>query len=126
MSFSHIIRTDSAPGQAKVGFVREWKITGLAREEALERLAILNTRDGMSAIFNGVATVTGNSSFRSDLPNRSLVVNVRTLENSGFRQGPIDDLARLDESTYPFSFDLSIQQRFESADPMAVTSAKAP
>lgn len=125
-SFSHIIRTDSAPGQAKVGFVREWKITGLAREEALERLAILNTRDGMSAIFNGVATVTGNTSFRSDLPNRSLVVNVRTLENSGFRQGPIDELARLDESTYPFSFDLSIQQRFESADPMAVTSAKAP
>ena len=53
-------------------------------------------------------------------------MNVRTLENSGFRQGPIDELARLDESTYPFSFDLTIQQRFESADPMAVTSAKAP
>ena len=125
-SFTHVIRTDSAPGQAKVGFVREWKITGLAREEALERLAILNTRDGMSSIFNGVATVTGNTSYRTDLQNRSLVVNVRTLENSGFRQGPVDDLARLDESTYPFSFDLTIQQRFESSDPMAVTSAKAP
>lgn len=125
-SFTHAIRTDSAPGQAKVGFVREWKITGLAREEALERLSILNTRDGMSSIFNGVATVTGNSSFRADLPNRSLVVNVRTLENGGYRPGPIDESVRLDESTYPFSFDLSIQQRFESSDPMALTSAKAP
>lgn len=125
-SFTHAIRTDSAPGQAKVGFVREWKITGLAREEALERLSILNTRDGMSSIFNGVATVTGNTSFRTDLPNRSLVVNVRTLENGGYRPGPIDDSVRLDESTYPFSFELSIQQRFESSDPMALTSAKAP
>lgn len=125
-TFSHTVRPDSAPGQAKVGFVREWKITGLAREEALERLAILNSRDGISAIFNGVASMTGNASFRTDLPSRSLVVNVRTLENSNYRPAPIDESSRLDESTYPYSFDLSIQQRFESSDTMAVTSAKAP
>jgi hypothetical protein len=125
-TFNHSIRTDSAPGQAKVGFVREWKITGLAREEALERLAILNTRDGISAIFNNVASVTGNNSFNTDMPSRSLVVNVRTLENNGFRPVPIDESSRLDESTYPYSFDLTIQQRFESSDTMAVTSAKAP
>jgi hypothetical protein len=125
-SFNHTIRTDSAPGQARVGFVREWKITGLAREEALERLAILNTRDGMSSIFTGIANLTGNSSFRTDLPNRSLVVNVRTLENSSFRPGPVDDMSQRDESSYPFSFDLTIQQRFASADLMALLSAKAP
>ncbi len=125
-TFNHSIRTDSAPGQAKVGFVREWKITGLAREEALERLAILNTRDGISAIFTNVASVTGNDSFNTDRPSRSLVVNVRTLENSGYRPAPIDDSSRLDESTYPYSFDLTIQQRFASSDTMAVTSAKAP
>lgn len=125
-SFNHTIRTDSAPGQARVGFVREWKITGLAREEALERLAILNTRDGMSSIFTGIATLTGNTSFRTDLPNRSLVVNVRTLENGSFRPGPVDDMSQRDESSYPFSFDLTIQQRFASADLMALLSAKAP
>lgn len=125
-TFNHSIRPDSAPGQAKVGFVREWKITGLAREDALERLAILNTRDGISAIFNGVANLTGNESYRTDLPSRSLVVNVRTLENSSWRPAPIDDSSRLDESSYPYSFDLTIQQRFESSDVMAVTSAKAP
>ncbi len=125
-TFNHTARPDSAPGQAKVGFVREWKITGLAREEALERLAILNSRDGISSIFNGVASLTGNASFRTDLPSRSLVVNVRTLENGNYRPAPIDESSRLDESTYPYSFDLTIQQRFESSDAMAVTSAKAP
>lgn len=125
-TFNHTVRPDSAPGQAKVGFVREWKITGLAREEALERLAVLNSRDGISSIFNGVANLTGNASFRTDLSSRSLVVNVRTLENGNYRPAPIDDSSRLDESTYPYSFDLTIQQRFESSDAMAVTSAKAP
>ena len=125
-TFAHTIRTESAPGQAKVGFVKEWKITGLAREQALERLATLNTRDGISAIFTEVAEATGNQAFKPDLPSRSVVVNVRTLENSNYKPGPEDEMNALDEATYPFSFDLTITQRFESADPMAVVAAKAP
>ncbi len=125
-TFTHGLRTDSAPGQAKVGFTKEWKITGLAREEALERLAALNTRDGISAVFNEVAQVTGNEAYRADLPSRSLIVNVRTLENTSYKPGPEDEMNALDEATYPFSFDLTITQRFESADPMAVIAAKAP
>lgn len=125
-TFIHDIRADNTPGQAKAGFVREWKITGLAREEALERLAILNTRDGISAIFGEVAKSTGNAAFRTDLPSRSLVVNVRTLENPMYRPGPIEEFSQLDDGTYPFSFDLIITQRFESSDVMAVTSTKAP
>ena len=31
-----------------------------------------------------------------------------------------------DASTYPFTFDLVITQRFEATDPMAVTVSKAP
>lgn len=125
-TFNHDIRVDNTPGHAKAGFVREWKLTGLAREEALERLAILNTRDGISAIFSEVAQSTGNAAFRTDLPSRSLVVNVRTLENPIYRPGPIEESSLLDDGTYPFSFDLIITQRFESSDVMAVTSTKAP
>ncbi len=125
-TFYHTVRPQALPGQAKAGFIREWKITGLAREEALEQLAILNTRDGISEIFNEVADATGNASFRTDQPSRSLVVNVRTLENSGYRPGPLDEAANLDDSSYPFSFDLMITQRFESSDQLAVILAKAP
>ncbi len=125
-TFAHSVKTDPAPGQAKIGFIREWKITGLAREAALERLAALNTRDGISGVFNEVAQLTGNQAYRADLPSRSLVVNVRTLENSSYKPGPEDEMNALDEATYPFSFDLTITQRFESADPMAVIAAKAP
>ena len=97
-------------------------VGGLAREEALERLAALNTRDGISAVFNEVAQVTGNEAYRADLPSRSLIVNVRTLENTSYKPGPEDEMNALDEATYPFSFDLTITQRFESADPMAVVA----
>jgi len=125
-TFSHSVRTESTPAQTKVGFVKEWKITGLAREEALERLATLNTRDGISAIFNEVADVTGNEAFRTEVPSRSLVVNVRTQENSSYKPAPAAEAAELDENTYPFSFDLTITQRFESADPMSLKASKAP
>lgn len=125
-TFSHNIRTEVTPAQAKNGFVKEWKITGLARDEGMERLAVLNTRDGISAIFNQVANITGNEAYRTDVGARSVVVNVRTLENAGFKQTPVEEAAELDENSYPFSFDLTITQRFESSDPMAVKASKAP
>lgn len=125
-TFNHTVQPQNTPGQTKVGFVREWKLTGLGREEALERLNLLNTQEGLSAIFNGVAQATGDSSFRNDLPSRNLVVSVRTLENGGYRPGPLDENSLLDETTYPLSFDLTISQRFESSDKMALNATKAP
>lgn len=125
-SFSHTVRTETTPGQAMAGLVKEWKITGLAREEALERLSVLNTRDGISAVFNQVADATGNEAFRTTMGNRTLVVNVRTLENSTYKPAPVEEASILDEGTYPFSFDLTITQRFESSDPMALKASAAP
>ncbi len=125
-SFNHNIRTETTPGQVKVGFVKEWKMTGLAREEALDQLALLNTRDGISAIFNEVANSTGNEAFRTDTGSRTLVVNVRTLENASYKPGPTEEQSLLDEGSYPFSFDLTITQRFESSDPIAVKATAAP
>jgi hypothetical protein len=114
------------PGQAKVGFTKEWKITGFARDEALEYLNTINTREGISAHFSEVARVTGNSSFVPNIGNRNLVVNVRTQENNSYKAVPPDEASDADESTYPFTFDLTITQRFEAVDPLAVNVAKAP
>ena len=125
-SFNHYVQPQAIQGQAKAGFTREWKIAGFARDEALEQLNVLNTRDGISAIFNDVANATGNTSFKTDLPTRTLVVNVRTLENSAYRPGPVEEAGGIDESTYPFTFDLTITQRFESSDQLSVITAKAP
>lgn len=126
-SFQHTAKTETAQAQARVGFVKEWKISGLARDEALERLSNLNTREGIGAVFEEVYRVTGNSSFQTDLPSRTVVVNIRTLENGGFKAASvIDEFSDGDETTYPYSFELTITQRFESTDPMAVLAAKAP
>jgi hypothetical protein len=125
-TFQHSVNPENVPGQAKTGFVKQWRINGLAREEALEKLADLNTREGITAAFAEIARVTGNQSFRTDLTSRSLVVNIKTLENSAYKPMPPEEITMEAEETYPFLFDLTITQRFESDDPLAITSYAAP
>lgn len=129
--FEYNARPDTTPGQAKVGMVREWKIGGMVKQEGIELLNSLNSREGISASFNEIAKITGNEAFRTDIGTRNLVVSIRTQENSDFQQGgpppsavvagapPIDN-------SYPFTFNLEISQRFEATDPEAVLTAQAP
>lgn len=128
--FDYSARPDSTPGQARVGMVREWKIRGMSKEEGLELLNTLNSREGISARFNEIAAATGNPAFRTDIGTRSLLVSVRTSENSSFRRGmppPGTIVAQPSmENSYPFTFNLEITQRFEATDPAAILTAKAP
>lgn len=123
-TYTHAVKAEATKGKAKAGFVKEWKITGLARDKALDYLNTLNTREGIAAHFNEVARVTGNAAFRQNIGNRNLVVNVRTQENSSFKATLSEDVSNSDESTYPFSFDLTITQRFEATDPLAINVTK--
>lgn len=125
-SYAHSAKPDSAPGQAKVGFVKEWKIIGYARDEALETLNTLNTREGIAAHFSEIARITGNDSFTPTTGNRNFTVNVRTQENNTFKIIPAEESNVADESTYPFTFDLTITERFEMTDPMSINVPKAP
>lgn len=125
-NFIHTVRPDVVPGQAKVGFVKEWRISGFAREEAIDRLNTISTREGISAAFSEIARITGNPAFRTDSFPRSLISNVRMQENPGFKPRPAEEIQDDDPFTYPVTFDLTITQRFEAADPLAVNVAKAP
>jgi len=125
-TYGHTVKPDGTPGQAKVGFVKEWKITGFARDEALEYLSNINTREGISAHFAEIHRITGNEAYKIDSGTRSIVVNVRTQENSAFKTLSPEEFQMGGEATYPFTFDLTITQRFESQDPMSVNVAQAP
>jgi hypothetical protein len=125
-AYTHSSKPENTPGQATAGLIKEWKIAGYARDEALDYLNTINTREGISAHFSEVARITGNSSFNPNIGNRNLVVNVRTQENSGYKPVPVEEAILTDTSTYPFTFDLTITQRFEATDPLAVTVSKAP
>ncbi|MES2657457.1 MAG: hypothetical protein V4689_02505 [Verrucomicrobiota bacterium] len=125
-SYSHTTKPDSAPGQAKIGFTKEWRITGHARDEALEFLNTINTTEGISAHFGEISRITGNNVFDAAIGKRNLVVNVRTQENSSYKASSGENATDEDENTYPFTFDLTITQRFEPTDPMAINVAKAP
>lgn len=125
-NYSHSVKPESAAGQAEVGFIKEWRINGLARDEALERLNRLNTREGISAHFAEIARITGNEAYRLDIGSRSILVNVRTQENGAFKLNSVEDLTTTDDATYPYTFDLTITQRFEASDPLALKAAQAP
>jgi hypothetical protein len=125
-SFNHTTRPEPAPGKAKVGFVKEWRIAGYTREDGLEKLNTINSRDGINAIFTEVAKVTGNDAYRPDVGNRSVLVNVRLQENSSFRARPNEEPAAGDTASYRHTFELIITQRFEASDPLALNVTKAP
>ncbi|HEY8961911.1 MAG TPA: hypothetical protein VIM57_06865, partial [Luteolibacter sp.] len=124
--FNHTVRPEPSPGQPKVGFVKEWRISGFVRDEALERLNLINSREGITALFAEVARDTGNEAYRSDIGNRSILVNVSQAENNSFKRRPAEEMRNNDSSTYPFAFDLTIIQRFEASDPLALNATKAP
>lgn len=123
-SYAHKALPDNTPGKTSAGFVKEWEITGLARDEALNYLNVLNTREGITAHFSEIARITGNGAYNPNIGNRNLVVNVRTQENSGYKQTPLEEANIADESTYPYTFNLTITQRFEATDPLALSVSK--
>lgn len=125
-TYSHSAKPENAAGKATIGFSKEWRISGLARDEALDYLNQLNTREGIAAHFSEVARITGNSAYNPSGNTRNLVINVRTQENTGYKPVPIEESHMLDDTTYPFTFDLTITQRFEGTDPLAINSAKIP
>lgn len=124
-TYEHTAKPESVAASATAGFTKEWKISGFAREEALERINKLNSQEGITAHYKEVATITGNSAYAPDLPSRSIIVNVGTSENPSYNPSSDPQMAS-DETSYPFLFELVISQRFESTDPMALPTTKAP
>ncbi len=83
--------------------VTEWTITGYANEKSIKRLSRINTREGITGVFQQVAKSTGNPDFFK--PTETLVVNVRTLENPGYKPGSTEPAAS------PFTFTMTITRR---------------
>ncbi len=124
-SLDHRLRPETVEGQTRIGLLKEWRISGLAREEALELLNSINSQEGITARFAEVHRESGNSAFNPSIGNRSISVNLRTQENRMYDPS-LSEANETDPNTYRFSFDLTIAQRFEAADPLAVTNAKQP
>ncbi len=126
VTYAHTVKPETSPGKARLGFIKEWNFTGYARDEALDYLNTINTREGVTAHFAEVARITGNDTYSPSAGQRSLVVNAKTQENTSFKPVPPEEASNVDPSTYPYSFTLTISQRFEAADPLGINVAKAP
>jgi hypothetical protein len=124
--YSHSTKPEIASGKPSVGFVKEWQITGLARNEALEYLNALNSREGITSHFQEIARITSNEAFDPSQGNRSITANVRIQENGSFNPELMEKAVISEENSYPFSFEISITQRLESDDPLAIKAAAGP
>jgi hypothetical protein len=124
--FTHTIRPETSPGKAHIGLIKEWKITGFHRDEAIDRLNTINTQEGIIRHFTEISLSTGNAAFNPIGTNRSIAVNVRTQENNRYKASTTEEIFDADESSYPYAFDLTITQRFEATDPIAISVSKLP
>ncbi|MFN6045183.1 MAG: hypothetical protein ACK49J_08420 [Verrucomicrobiota bacterium] len=124
--FTHTIRPEVSPAKARIGLIKEWKITGLHRDEAIDRLNTINTQEGIIKHFTEISRATGNPAFNPIGGNRSIAVNVRTQENNRYKPAINEEIIDTDDSSYPYAFDLTITQRFEASDPISISASKLP
>jgi hypothetical protein len=124
--FTHTIRPEVSPAKARIGIIKEWKITGLHRDEAIDRLNTINTQEGIIKHFTEISRSTGNPAFNPVGGNRSIAVNVRTQENNRYKPSSNEEITDTDDSSYPYAFDLTITQCFEASDPISISASKLP
>ena len=124
--FTHTIRPEVSPAKARIGIIKEWKITGLHRDEAIDRLNTINTQEGIIKHFTEISRSTGNTAFNLVGGSRSIAVNVRTQENNRYKPSINEEITDTDDSSYPYAFDLTITQRFEASDPISINASKLP
>jgi len=125
-NFNLVVRPEIAPKQLKAGFIKEWKITGLVRAESMDKINKINTREGITAKFAEISKLTGDASFDPTPATRSLIVNLKIVENPKFVAMAVENVQASDPSSYAYTFDLTIIQRFEATDKLAIPKVKAP
>lgn len=106
----------------KAGVVKEWTINGVSNAEALNHLTVISTTEGMGKVFEVVRKHTGDESLRTDLPSRTLLVNLLTSENKRFKL----DGGTKPEERFAHNFRLTITQRITAEDPIAIPITAVP
>ncbi|MFN4942663.1 MAG: hypothetical protein ACK5G9_02580 [Akkermansiaceae bacterium] len=124
--FSHSVRTEPTPKQVKVGFFKEWKITGAARSDSLDYLNMLDTREGIMAKFSELSKVIGDPSLDPTPTSRNIATTLKVQENLKFVSRPIEYVQDSDPTSYSFTFELTIVLRYDATDKLAVPVTKAP
>jgi hypothetical protein len=113
-------RLEATVKNGRVGFTREWVLTGFAKAAAQATLDRLSSRDGLEAAFAELADLTGNQSFQA-LPGRSLLGSLERGRNNAYKPAP--GQRRDAKEAYPLAFTLKITQSFPAEDPMAIGTA---
>jgi hypothetical protein len=106
------------------GLIRTWTVRGLAKPQALEVLANINSQRGLTALFDRVAKATGDPSYTPD-PQRQLQIALTQGRNSRFLADPSVAKNPNDPAiTFPFSFEATITQTLTDKDALAMPTEK--
>lgn len=111
-----VVPITAADTDAKAGFTRSWTVNGLSRKDTTETLMKRNSTEGMSVIFEAAEAATGNASLDLSQNTRNLLVDLNFSDNEVY-----DSAAeRGRDQSFAYKFSLSIKQRIEGADPLAI------
>lgn len=118
-----VVQPEVTREQAQASLVKKWTVNGYVNKEGLKYLTAINSTKGMSDIFDAVALRTGDDSLRMMDSSRSLVVDLVASENK--RHKKPNQIAK-PEDKFSYIFNLTIQQRITSEDPLAIPTESAP
>lgn len=107
-------------GATSVGFTRIWTVNGLARENTTEALMKRNSTEGMGTVFEKAAAATGSSSLGLSEKTRNLLVDLNFSDNEKYDPA----VSNTRTESFAFKFSLTIKQRIEGGDPLAIPVAQ--
>jgi len=113
------------PVNEKVGFTREWKISGLAQHDEFTELAKLNSRSGLHDFFKKFAQGTGDQGFDPDPETRTVSAQITKRNNETYNPEAKPQMEPRDLPVlYPVSFEILLTQTFTDRDPLALIKKK--
>lgn len=110
----------------KIGWVRTWKIKGLAQASSANDLEKLNSEKGIGDLFQGFYKTNGDLTAEiADVASRTIEVSINQSTNPAYQRG-LDPKtqARDSNAAYPITFDAVITQTYDSKDKIAMNIKK--
>jgi len=106
------------------GMVRVWTLKGVANGQSLELLNALNSQRGLNELFNRVAKVTGDPSYKSNA-SRQLTVSHNQGRNSKYNPAAgASEIAADPIVSFPYSFEATLTQTIMDKDMLALPTEK--
>ncbi len=119
-----VVSPVNAAAGGVTGMVRAWNIRGAANGQALELLNALNSQRGLNELFNRVAKVTGDPSYKSNAMRQVTVTHNQGRNAKYNASAGAAEIAAEPVVSFPYTFEATVTQTILDKDPLALPTEK--